>query len=132
MLDSNIKINQGIILKVEKSFIGIKRESISYTKIEENQFKDALIHYDCAEYINKGRFIEIRYPYEWHFRTCYNSYYQAPEDILRECCSYVGRIYQNIKFGNRHELKEILEQKLYTETVCEEMYQPVKGINEPV
>jgi hypothetical protein len=61
----------------------------------------------------RDEYLEIRYPFAWHFRTVDNIYMHAePSEILKHC-RYIGEIDENIKFGNRHRLAEILEQKLY-------------------
>ena len=63
--------------------------------------------------LKKGDYIEIRYPYKWHFRTEDNRYLQAEPDVIYSNAEIIGQIREDIKFNNRHELKEILEQKLY-------------------
>ncbi len=63
--------------------------------------------------MKQNEFIEIRYPFEWHFRTESSEYaHLYPEDILRYCRLY-GKINEDVRFGNRHSLKEIMEQHLY-------------------
>jgi len=63
--------------------------------------------------LNKDEYLEIRYPFEWHFRTVDNLYLHAyPTEILKHC-RFVGQIDEKIWFGNQHNLKQILEEKLY-------------------
>ena len=70
--------------------------------------RDAKIRLDRDEYI------EIRYPYEWHFRTIDNEYLHAyPLEILKNC-RLIGKINRDIDFGNKHSLLQIINDKLYT------------------
>lgn len=61
----------------------------------------------------KGDIIEIRYPYEWHFRDEQQEYHHAKTVTLTKNCTFYGKIHEEIRFGNKHNLKEILEQKLF-------------------
>jgi hypothetical protein len=61
----------------------------------------------------QGEFIEIRFPFEWHFRTIDNIYLHAfPQEILKHCRLY-GTINEDVNFANKKDLKEILEEGLY-------------------
>ena len=67
-------------------------------------------------YLRKGSKIEIRYPYEWHYRTEDNHYYNSkPEYILGKCKLY-GVIDDDVKSKNKARLEEILRIGLYTKT----------------
>lgn len=61
----------------------------------------------------KGEKIEIRYPYEWHFRTEDNQYFHARSEMIYENCKLIGRIIEQVRFNNKAKLKEILELELY-------------------
>jgi len=63
--------------------------------------------------LKENDIIEIRYPYEWHFRTEDNRYIQAEPDVILNNAVLFGIVNEQVKFNNRHNLKEILEQKLY-------------------
>lgn len=64
--------------------------------------------------LKEGDIIEIRYPYEWHFRTEDNRYIQAEPDVILNNATLIGKVNEDIRFNNRHKLNEILERKLYT------------------
>jgi len=64
--------------------------------------------------LNRDEYIEIRYPFEWHFRTTDNFYFHAkPIEILKKC-RYIGKINEKVRSKNDMELQEILDQQLYT------------------
>jgi len=75
---------------------------------------------DTSEYGNnikrkmaKGDIIEIRYPYEWHFRTVNNQYDHARTKTLAKYCTFYGKIHENVRFNNGRKLSEILAEELY-------------------
>lgn len=57
--------------------------------------------------------IEIRYPYAWHFRTEDGNYYHATEEMIQKNCILFGKILEDVRFGNRCSLEEILRLRLY-------------------
>jgi hypothetical protein len=62
---------------------------------------------------NQYEYIEIRYPFGWHFRTVDNIYTHAhPQDILKHC-RYYGTIFEDVRQANKKDLKDILKEKLY-------------------
>ena len=63
--------------------------------------------------IKKGEFIELRFPFEWHFRTLDDIYFHAPGHILFENCRYFGLIDEKVRFENKQKLKEILNLRLF-------------------
>jgi hypothetical protein len=63
--------------------------------------------------LNNGEFIEIRYPFDWHFRTEDNEYFHAEPDMIYQNCMYIGEILQEVQFGNKANLEEIIRLKLY-------------------
>ena len=99
MLGEFVKIEVGVLLKVERGFWTSGKETQSGLK--------------SKVYLPKGKILEIRYPYEWHFRTIENHYDHATPETLIKKCSFFGKIHEDIRFGNRHELKQILDQELY-------------------
>ncbi len=64
-------------------------------------------------FIEKGERIEIRYPYEWHFRTEDNEYYHCEPEVIINNAKLIGEIYDNVKFDNIAKLDEVLRLKLY-------------------
>lgn len=60
-----------------------------------------------------GEKIEIRYPYEWHFRTEDNNYFHAKPEMILEHCKFIGDILPEVKFANMANLEEILRLRLY-------------------
>ena len=61
----------------------------------------------------KGERIEIRYPYDWHFRTEDNIYFHAEPDMILDQCTLIGIIIERIRFGNKAKLDDILRLELY-------------------
>jgi hypothetical protein len=69
---------------------------------------------DRQTILNRTEYIEIRYPYEWHFRTCNdNQYFHCTEEMLLENAVLIGIINPDINFANKHKLKEIIINGLY-------------------
>lgn len=63
--------------------------------------------------LERDEYIEIRYPYEWHFRTIDNEYLHAyPLDILKNC-RLIGKIKDDVRFENKLSLLQIINDKLY-------------------
>jgi hypothetical protein len=67
-----------------------------------------------------GEYIEIRFPYAWHFRTIEDRYFEASEEMLWGHCKYIGIILPDVQFKNKAKLKEIIELELFTTT-------PIRG-----
>jgi hypothetical protein len=63
--------------------------------------------------LNNGEYIEIRYPFEWHFRTEDNEYFHAEPDMIYQNCVYAGEILQEVQFKNKANLEEIMRLELY-------------------
>lgn len=106
-------IQQGVLLKVEKSFVALIDERISYTDFERDRFVPKTRHFKRSWYVTKNQILEIRYPYAWHFRNTCNTYAHAPEDILREHCSLFGYVDRKVRWENDKKLSEILSQDLF-------------------
>lgn len=63
--------------------------------------------------LNKHELIEIRYPYEWHFRTIDNHYWHiGPDDLIKNCVPF-GVIWEKVRFNNRCNLSEIINLGLF-------------------
>lgn len=71
--------------------------------------------FDIKRFIKKGTIIEIRYPYAWHFRfgPASGIYDHAKPEVIKNKCSFFGRINKDIRFNNKHKLAEILKGNLY-------------------
>jgi len=63
--------------------------------------------------LNEGEFIEIRYPFDWHFRTEDNEYFHAETDMIYQNCVYFGKVTADVWFKNKADLAEILRLELY-------------------
>ena len=98
-IPSYIRIRQGHLLCVTNGF---------WTSGDDKDYG-----FKCKRFVPKGAIIEIRFPYAWHFRTENNQYYHATEKTLISKCEFFGSVDEEIKFGNKHELKQILEDGLY-------------------
>ena len=99
MLNEIIDIQTGVLLKVDRGFWTSGHE-------KHGGFKSKV-------FIPKGEILEIRYPYAWHFRTQSNHYDHASAEVLIKNCSFFGEVKDGIRFANKHDLKQILEQELY-------------------
>jgi hypothetical protein len=68
---------------------------------------------DAKVNLIKDEYIEIRYPYEWHFRTIDNQYFHAyPVEILKHC-RLIGTIKKDVQWKNDKQLLEIINDSLY-------------------
>lgn len=61
----------------------------------------------------RGEFIEIRYPFEWHFRIVSDVYFHAETTEILKHCRLYGTIHEVVRFANRCKLQQILDDKLY-------------------
>ena len=100
-----MKVEVGQLWKVKKGFWSSGR---SHTVAKGGAHRKVKI------WINKGDIIEVRYPYRWHLRTLDGWYFHIPEEKLLSKCKVWAVIDTAIISGNRHKLKSILEEKLYT------------------
>jgi hypothetical protein len=92
-----MKIEQGYILEVKKSFLTSCGDSHTKRPVQ----------------IQKGEKIEIRYPYQWHFRTEDNEYYHAKPEVLEKNCEPFGIILEEVRWHNKASLSQILEVHAY-------------------
>lgn len=71
--------------------------------------------------IKKGTFIEIRYPYAWHWRANYSfkenggsgSYGHSTAKSIVGNCILFGRVQSEVSWLNSFSINEILEKELY-------------------
>lgn len=63
--------------------------------------------------IEAGELIEIRYPYEWHFRTQDNQYYHVEKGNMLKNCKLFGKVIEQVRFNGKANLDEIIRLKLY-------------------
>jgi len=100
-MSDTIKITQGQIWEVVTDiFYG--------SKTIQGYPRDSKFH------IKKGEKIEIRYPYEWHYRTEDNMYMQSSSDYINQNCKIFGVVNPDVKSANKALLEEILRLELYT------------------
>ena len=66
-------------------------------------------------HIPRGEYIEIRFPYKWHFRTTYGKYYHATASMINTHCKLIGQVYENVKMDNIAKLSDIIRLKLYNQ-----------------
>lgn len=66
--------------------------------------------------LKKGEKIEIRYPFEWHFRTEDRIYLHCDPNVILENCELHGVILEHVSFNNKASLEEILRLRLYDRT----------------
>ena len=60
-----------------------------------------------------GEYIEIRYAYEWHFRTMDNKYFQIGAKEILDACEIFAVVKEDVRWKNRATLKEIIDLQLY-------------------
>ncbi len=65
----------------------------------------------------QGEIIEIRYAYQWHIRTSDNKYFHILPEKLVEHCMPFGKIKEDIRSMNNHNLKEIIDNQLFDKAV---------------
>ena len=102
------KIQVGFILEIiTNSFYATKRiNDIQKEKIGLGK-RDISIH------LKKGEKIEIRFPFEWNYRTEDNLYFNSNEEYILANCKLIGKVKEEIKFQNKANLEEILRIGLY-------------------
>ena len=93
-----MKIEQGQIWEVTKEGF--------LTSGEHNDYNRPLS-------LKIGEKIEIRYPYQWHFRTEDGNYFHATPEMIVSKCKLLGIIWGKIRWNNNAKLEEILRLKLY-------------------
>ncbi|MEK6880080.1 MAG: hypothetical protein AABY22_10750 [Nanoarchaeota archaeon] len=106
----------------------ILKEKNSVDKIElwkcKKQIAVPKSDYGKDEYQRKilievGEIVEFRYHANIHFRTEDNIYCVLDEDTFYKNFEPYGKIWDNVKFANRCELKDILEHNLYNKVSFE-------------
>lgn len=65
-------------------------------------------------HLKKGEKIEIRFPFEWNYRTEDNIYFHSEPDYIIKNCKIFGKVLPDVKFKNMANLEEILRLELYT------------------
>ena len=63
--------------------------------------------------LNRDEYIEIRYPFAWHFRTVDNKYLHAEPSDIAQNCRLIGKINEDVRFSNGKKLQQILDEHLY-------------------
>lgn len=63
--------------------------------------------------IEENEIVEFRYHCDIHFRTIDDIYCVLDEDTFYKHFKPYGDIYEQVRFGNRCKLKDILEHHLY-------------------
>ena len=63
-------------------------------------------------YIKKGDLIQFRYQHSAHCRNMDNIYFMIDTVVLAFKCVPFARIHEDVCFGNKHNLKEIVENQL--------------------
>jgi hypothetical protein len=101
-MDNKLNIVSGLLLKVKKPF------AVNPTSIPDK-------HHIVTNVLPVNEIIEIRYPYEWHFRNTRGDYFQASEADIRKHTKFFGYVDEKIKFNNSHTLADILIKELYSE-----------------
>lgn len=64
-------------------------------------------------HLEKGEKIEIRFPFEWNYRTEDNIYFHSEPNYLIENCKLYGYVLENVRSNNKANLEEIIRLQLY-------------------
>ena len=99
---SEIKFCVGQIWEVESESFFAK------TEIKKGDQKRALYFH-----IPKGEKIEIRYPFQWNYRTECNYYVNSTEKYILDNCKLFATVKEEIKSTNLANLEEILRLRLF-------------------
>ena len=91
-------IRQGQIWRVDTNFF--------QTSGKSNSFKRPIL-------LTKNELIEIRYPFDWHFRTLDNNYWHAETDEILKHCKPFGIIWSKVRSRNNCNLSEIVSLGLF-------------------
>lgn len=98
------KIKVGAILEiVSDSFYASKDLSL------KNELKGRVPMF----HLSKGEKIEIRFPFEWNYRTEDDIYFYSNPEYLIENCKIIGYVLDDVKWKNKANLEEILRLDLY-------------------
>ena len=65
-------------------------------------------------HIKKGGKIEIRFPFEWNYRTECNYYIHSKPEYILDKCKLYGVVKEDVRSSNKANLEEILRLDLYT------------------
>jgi hypothetical protein len=111
------KVQRKLILNYYHITMKIEIKQGQIWQVTTNEFltsgKDGNKTFNRQLKINKGEFIEIRYPFAWHFRTEDNLYLHAEPDMIIENCKHVGDIWEKVRWNNKANLAEIINLHLY-------------------
>jgi len=62
--------------------------------------------------LKKNELIEIRYPFNWHFRTLDNHYLHAESEDIKQHCRLFAVIWSDVRFNNKCNLSDIINLSL--------------------
>jgi len=120
IVNKNCTINfSGYIFKTRSGFTAEIHETyyIKDNELLNSNFEDADFRTHPSKYIKKNEFIEFRFEYDAHCRDIENEYWRIDQSILAMKCEPFARIKEDVRFGNKHSLKDIIENKLYDELI---------------
>lgn len=111
--------SHGFLYKVTNGFTAIIHRAIYIkdNKIMTERYNEVEYKVYKTKYIKKDSIIEFRFECDAHCRDLDNEYFVIDKSILALCCEPFAKINENIRYGNNHNLKDILEQELYEEIV---------------
>ncbi len=107
--------SHGFIYHVDCGFTAKLTDTV-YIKDKEvltSSFDEADYRAYKEKYIKKGSIIEFRYECNAHCRDIDNDYWEIDPSILALKCTPYAKINQDVKWNNKLNLKEILENKEY-------------------
>lgn len=103
------KNNNIVNIKVGQIWI-VRTKDFKGTEKFKNNSRKGLTTY----FLEKGEHIEIRYPYNWHYRTEDNIYMHSTDFDIKKHCVLLGEIDYKVRMNNKATLEEILKLELYT------------------
>lgn len=103
-------------MSIQKIEVGAILEVITDNFYASKDFRNTNIDLKGREariHLKKGEKIEIRFPFEWNYRTEDNLYLHSKPEYLVENCKIFGQVLPDVKSKNMANLEEILRLELY-------------------
>jgi hypothetical protein len=105
-------LNDGFKIQVGQIFEVIADDFYASKDIERVS-KESYGGREARFYLKKGEKIEIRFPFEWNYRTEDNIYFHSENDYILSKCKLIGKVEAKVKSNNKATLEEILRLELY-------------------
>jgi len=110
--NSTKPVNDGFKIEVGQIF-EIITDDFYASKNIESIVNQSFGGREARFYLKKGERIEIRFPFEWNYRTEDNIYFHSDNDYILSKCKLIGKVEAKVKSNNNATLEEILRLELY-------------------